>query len=194
MGDGEGGSEVYSVAPLSLNTQVPTIDGFKKLSDIQIGDMVFNPKGEPVEVDYISPIVNYDTYKIIFEDGTEVIATANHLWTVEEKSSNGKGKSQIYKTKTVETKDIKIKYGGSYATKIKLSEPLQFEEKQLPIDPYTLGAWLGDGRSNRGNICTHFEDHEIWENIEKNGYKLSFQNNKIETIKYYTVLGARPAA
>ena len=153
--------------------------------------MVFNPKGEPVEVDYISPIVNYDTYKIIFEDRTEVIATANHLWAVEEKTFNGKGKSKIYKTKTVETKDIKIKYGGSYATKIKLSEPLQFEEKQLPIDPYTLGAWLGDGRSNRGTICTHFEDHEIWENIEKNGYKLSFQNNKIETIKYYTVLGLR---
>lgn len=49
-----------------------------------------------------------------------------------------------------------------------LQEPVQYNEQSLPIDPYTLGAWLGDGYSASGNICG--VDHEVINKISSDGF------------------------
>jgi len=41
----------------------------------------------------------------------------------------------------------------------------------LPLDPYVLGAWLGDGTSANGGITG--QDAEIWGRIERAGYRMS---------------------
>lgn len=47
-------------------------------------------------------------------------------------------------------------------------EPLDLPRAALPIDPYTLGAWLGDGTSSCGDITGL--DPEVWETVELAGY------------------------
>lgn len=48
---------------------------------------------------------------------------------------------------------------------------LNLPEADLPIDPYVLGLWLGDGTSVRGEITAHPRDHEHYrEQIELAGY------------------------
>lgn len=190
VGDNEPGPEVYAVAPLSLKTIVVTTDGVKTIGDIVPGDYVFSPEGKPVEVDYVSPVVARDTYKISFDDGAEVIATGNHPWSVEQLCSNGKNKPLAWKTKTVTTSEIKTDYNRRKATRIKCSQPLEFSHKELKIAPYVLGAWLGDGRNNRGMICGHSDDEEIRATIEESGYKLSYSAQQNNTV-YYTPLGLR---
>lgn len=184
--------ENYAVAPLSLDTRVPTREGIKKLKELKAGDYVFSPNGNQCRVNYLSPIVKKDTYEIIFDGGEKIISTDNHLWTLEVLSSNGAGKSLAWKNKTVTTKDIfsRVKYNKRNANRIRCAEPLKFEKKDLCIDPYVLGAWLGDGRNNRGLICGHFEDIEIRQQIEKRGYKLSYTRQQKNTV-YFTVLGLR---
>jgi len=54
---------------------------------------------------------------------------------------------------------------------ILLALPAQMPYRELPIDPYVLGAWLGDGTSDSGGITGI--DYEIFEEIEKAGYEVT---------------------
>ena len=49
--------------------------------------------------------------------------------------------------------------------------PLNLPALDLPIQPYTLGAWLGDGTSLTGQVCGI--DAEVFQEIESEGYTVS---------------------
>lgn len=51
---------------------------------------------------------------------------------------------------------------------VKVAGPLMLPEADLPIAPYFLGAWLGDGSSYSNQITT--ADPELLTEIEKDGY------------------------
>jgi hypothetical protein len=61
---------------------------------------------------------------------------------------------------------------------IRLTKPLELEAKELPIDPYLLGAWLGDGHSNAGRLTGR--DPEVWEEFEKAGFKVTHRCDNLE--------------
>lgn len=192
---GEQLAEVYVAAPLCLNTPLLTTRGWKTIGTVNVGDHVFNENGYPCPIDYLSPIVKRKTYKIIFDDGSIITATDNHLWTVEQLSSMGKGKTQKYKQKTLTTEQIKkrIRYGKAYANRIPISKMIDFDYKELPLDPYLLGIWLGDGKSDQGSICKDEKDIEIINEIKNRGYELSDYRDKTRQphIMRPTIFGIR---
>ena len=53
---------------------------------------------------------------------------------------------------------------------VRNARPAQFPEADLPIGPYTLGAWLGDGHTAAARITT--PDPEVLAEIEKEGYRI----------------------
>lgn len=53
---------------------------------------------------------------------------------------------------------------------VRVAEALQFPEAELPIAPYTFGAWLGDGDSKGGGITS--ADPELLAYIEDDGYEV----------------------
>jgi hypothetical protein len=57
--------------------------------------------------------------------------------------------------------------GAVNSYSIRVAAPLQAADAELPVPPYTLGAWLGDGWSATGAITT--ADAEILTEIEKEG-------------------------
>lgn len=59
---------------------------------------------------------------------------------------------------------------------IRVTEPLQLPEVDLPVPPYTLGAWLGDGSKDSGGFTGI--DEEIWERIEADGYEISHSESE----------------
>lgn len=59
---------------------------------------------------------------------------------------------------------------GSFNHIVPLAGPLQFPEQSLPVAPYTLGAWLGDGTSSSGDIIS--EDTAIIDAIRADGYQV----------------------
>lgn len=65
---------------VSIETPVPTPSGWATMGDIKVGDRVFDEAGKPCNVLYVSPEQFDDTYKIIFSDGSEIIAGASHQW------------------------------------------------------------------------------------------------------------------
>ena len=80
--------------------------------------------------------------------------------------------------KTTEEIAATILVGGSGNKKhllnhsIYLTEPVEMPHADLPIDPYVLGAWLGDGNSNGGShyTATDADGPEILKHFAAAGY------------------------
>ena len=49
------------------------------------------------------------------------------------------------------------------------AKPLNTEKSSLPLDPYLLGCWLGDGSKSCG-IITQATDSPLWEELKSRGY------------------------
>ena len=84
---------------LSLDTPIPTPEGWKKMEELQEGDIVFDDKGKPTKILVTSDIFyNHDCYKVTFEDGEEIIADAEHIWRVMTKESRRAFKRKCKRT------------------------------------------------------------------------------------------------
>lgn len=73
---------------------------------------------------------------------------------------------------------------------VPIAGALDLPEASLPVPPYALGAWLGDGNSRTGRIYLHDDDSEILDRIRAEGFNV----RKIESDKFaWCVLGlAKP--
>lgn len=179
---------------LNLETELPTPTGFIKLKDLREGDELFDDKGNVCKCIKLHPIhKSPESYKVTFDDGTTIDACADHLWmTYTKKDRNIEGRNN-YKLKrrairreqgkeykpflernstlqpTIKTtKEIleTLKHGKEYNHSIPVIPYADYSEKELPIDPYILGIWLGDGASIGGLITS--ADPEIFEGYEHN--------------------------
>jgi len=196
---------------LDIETPILTTNGWKKMRDVVIGDVVFDENGNPCNVIATSPIMyNHDVYDVVFDDRTVITADAGHLWLTSTRAS--RRSQQVYEKKlrcgrlknngrrkykpippsiktTLEIKNtlkIKEKNGERTNHSIPMAKPVKFPERNLPIPPYTLGIWLGDGNSNDGAITC--AEEEILEEIKKDGFKI----RKRKSRKYeYGILGLR---
>lgn len=195
--DDEPGAEVYAAAPIDVGTLVPTPTGWTTMGDITVGDTVYGIDGAPRAVLAVSPVwEDRPCYEVAFDDGTTVVTDAEHLWTVdsvhlgESKAGHPRGFSPRFDRtlstaqigETVRTPDGRANY------RIPAAGPIQADDIELPIPPYTLGAWLGDGRSNRGSLTGHPDDWQVMERVERDGYEISVQADRLLR---YTARGLR---
>lgn len=72
---------------VSLDTEIPTPDGWKLMKDIHVGDYVFGQDGQPSRVLYESEIFHKPMFEVTLDDGTKIKASADHIWTVQTKDS-----------------------------------------------------------------------------------------------------------
>ena len=91
---------------LSLDTEIPTPDGWKLMRDIHAGDYVFGQDGKPSKVLVESEVFDKPMYLVTFEDGATIKASADHIWTVCDKY--GAAKADI----TTEEMHEMLFYGG----------------------------------------------------------------------------------
>lgn len=166
---------------LSLEEDIPTPDGWKKMKDIHPGDFVFGSNGKKTKVLVESEIFHKPMYKVTFEDGSEVKASADHIWTVQTKRSRRAVREGRRINKWVETTTEKMAEdfahiradgkGTEYRYRVPMNGTVEYDEKDLPINPYTFGVWLGDGTSKDMTITCSDEDRaEMTKNIEAEGY------------------------
>jgi hypothetical protein len=177
---------------LDADTEILTTRGFVTMRDIREGDEVYHPSGCLTRVTAVSEIMHdHDCYQVTTTDGRAVTADRDHLWTVTDKRrSRGLGPRgnsvRWFETFTMTTGEMascgvsRYKSGGRssvatgkrYATNeyrfvLPQQEPVKSPEVPLPIDPYVLGAWLGDGHSgSAGFTCA---DEEIVTEILRAG-------------------------
>jgi hypothetical protein len=148
---------------LSLDTKIPTPTGWTTMGDLKIGDIIFGRDGKQSKVIGKSPIQEIDTYEIEFDNGEIIKACSEHLWKVSHSDWNHKEK--VLKTFDIIKKFTSLKNSKkSSSIYIKIANSLNLPETFLPIDPYTLGVWLGDGSRSNGAITGLYEDIEFISN------------------------------
>lgn len=176
--DSKSGLIILDYKGLPLDTPIATTDGWKLIKDIKIGDMVFDKNGKPTKVLHVSEIHNNPCYKMKFDNNDEIIADCDHRWEISfwrRKMKNGKYHVD-YEDKVMTTKEI-FDYVNNLENrislnipKIRIAKPIDCEKANLPIDPYVFGCWLGDGNSADGKITNMYQ--ELWDEIERRGYKI----------------------
>jgi len=183
---------------LALDTLLPTPTGYTTMGEVQVGDFLISPSGKPVRVLATTEIMHdRPCYEMTFSTGEKVICDENHEWVTDARINlvgcRGVGRKMGESTtKTRTTKDISesLVFGTrrDLNHSIKVSSAIQLDEARLPIAPYTLGAWLGDGNSDSARITCSYLDHEVIERIRQDGYfceesKSTNQNTGIYCIR-----------
>ena len=127
-----------------IDSKLLTPNGWTLMGNIKVGDSVFGSDGYPHIISGVFPQGIKDVYKVTFTDGSFTECCDEHLWEVQTPLRKFRG----YSSHIVQLKDIKNNlHDINNNTKffIPITKPVQFEEKKLPISPYTFGALLGDG-------------------------------------------------
>lgn len=157
-------SAVSEDQPLALDTIVRTTQGWTTIANIGVGDEVYDEHGSPQAVCRHTPVMyGLDCYRVTFDDGQEVVASASHGWTVERKRLHG----DYHITETLTTEDLASGYRDSMG-RGRVRIPLVAAgspDVDLPIDPYILGLWLGDGNRCNGTFAIRWQHRDEIEAI-----------------------------
>lgn len=122
--------------------KIYTPNGIKKWKDINIGDYIYSSDNKLTKVINI-PFDNItDIYELTLKDGRKVKASSNHLWKIIDWNN---------KEKILSTNDMinnYYRYKGKYKEYkyyIPKNEGVEFNKKNILINPYLLGLSIGDG-------------------------------------------------
>lgn len=137
----------------------------KSVGELKIGDKIYDNTGKLTEVIHLNPIIFEEVYEVEFEDGDIIECNADHLWFVKDSSFDKRNK---YDTKWVtRSTDFiynnfnRVKRGkkaekgwNDYRFFVPMNNPIEYPKMlRLPVAPYILGLWLGDGYSASPAIC-----------------------------------------
>lgn len=110
-------------------------DREKMIGNIVVGDKIYDDKGNLVKVVGVYPQGKVTTYRVVFEDGRNVICCGNHQWRV-----NHGGKWHVRSLRSIAGLDYK-------SMSIPVGEALNYPTAKLPVPPSAyasmLAAYLG---------------------------------------------------
>ncbi|HYX12442.1 MAG TPA: dCTP deaminase, partial [Candidatus Acidoferrum sp.] len=154
---------------LAIDTPVPTPVGWRTMADLAPGDFVFDETGAPtVVVAATPPMIGRPCREVIFSDGQRVVADAQHQWVTVDKRGRRFGRMRLEIRETDEIART-IRVSGESNHHVPLAGPVQYPTRiDLPIEPYTLGAWLGDGTTTKAELTSW--DPEVLIQVSGDGY------------------------
>lgn len=164
----------------TLNSLLATPYGWRRMGDVRIGDWVFGQDGCPVQIIGVYPQGKKSTYRIIFTDGSSVECTDDHLWNVRLVGAKDNNKWRTLDLNTIRTQRWNNKekrytksslekpwldHRGHARYHIPICDPVQYPNIDLPLQPYLLGALLGDGGLGNGTVMFTSEDDDVLDRV-----------------------------
>lgn len=139
---------------LALDTPIPTPCGWTTMGSLEVGDQVFDKDGNPTTVVNATEIMyDHRCFKVVFSDGSEVVADEDHNWWVKDRRDGAfHTKTTGELSKDFEQFSASGKRDRNYS--VPVAGPVRYPEKDHAIHPYVLGAWLGDGSNNAAVITS----------------------------------------
>ena len=168
---------------LSLDTPLPTPTGWTTMGEVQPGDILLDETGEPTAVTFKSDVQYDDTYLVKFSDGAEIVASGPHQWNTLTQKVRGNISRRRHvldwrdhweESATLTTVDIADTLRPSNARNhaIPINRAIVGAGADLPVDPYILGAWLGDGASADASMTAGSHARFIVDEFAERGYEL----------------------
>ncbi|MBI3903520.1 MAG: replicative DNA helicase [Nitrosomonadales bacterium] len=123
-----------------LDSHVRTLNGWKQMGKLEVGDALASVDGRPSMVTGVFPQGLKQVYRITFSDGRSAECCAEHLWRVHSRHWDS--------ARVLETRELmRLLQSKRHQGRIWIKRPSgDFgHHDPLPIDPWVLGALLGDG-------------------------------------------------
>lgn len=135
---------------LAYDTPVLMYDGnIKCVQDINIGDKIMGDDSTPRNILSLAR-GQEEMFEIRPTKGESYTVNKSHILSL--KYNTGKKKNEIIDISVEEFLKLPKWYHGRANPLVGFRVPVHFEEKELPIDPYLIGLWLGDGASHHSAI------------------------------------------
>ncbi|WP_285733241.1 replicative DNA helicase [Nocardiopsis sp. ATB16-24] len=165
---------------LALDTPLPTPDGWTTMGEVEVGGRLIAADGTPTRVVAATEVMtDRPCFEVVFDDGTTVVADAEHQWSTHTHASRhavrevGTGDAapgalpQVRTTREI-ARTLRPETGERGANhSVANTAPVELPERELPLPPYFLGVWLGDGASHAARITV--DDPEILLHVEAEG-------------------------
>jgi len=177
------GSEKVGKA-LDVKTLIPTPAGFKKMGDLNLGDEVLNADGGICTVIAATNVMlNRPCYRVTMSNGSSLIADESHLWRT--RLLNNTNSTPTIRTTLEILESLEIEKNNNQTSNhlIPWHNGAKYPEKELPIDPYVLGVWLGDGTSSCATFTIAERDKDIIERMRQRGQFINELESKGNCIR-----------
>ncbi|MEK6880747.1 MAG: LAGLIDADG family homing endonuclease, partial [Nanoarchaeota archaeon] len=156
MSEPEGGKAQPKWAKV-LNGNEEWVD----IGSLKIGDKIFGSDGKLTNVIGVFPQGRKEIFKVIFSDQTFTHCCKEHLWQVKTRLCRRFDcKSTVVPLEEI-INNLKLGKERRNNYSIKFCNPINFEKKSLPINPYLLGVLLGDGCFRNASILLSSGDNEL---------------------------------
>ena len=187
---------------LALGTPLPTPTGWTTMGEVAVGDEVIGADGLPTRVVAATDVMfGRPCYEVTFSDGSVIVADEQHQWLTETRASrrsfqsarDGRNRTRNQRTFAAVRTTAEIAATlrtptaeGRLNHSVTLASPLELPDRVLPLSPYVLGAWLGDGTSASAAITT--ADDEMVMHLEAEGLRVT----KTSALRRYSLRWPEP--
>lgn len=140
------GKGLYSTTKvLKFDEESNIKSNYITIKEIQIGDQIYTRDGKLTRVIGKYPQGSKQIWEVELANGQIIECDSSHLWIVTRTTHGGTKKEYVKSTQELYDDGIRVNNRLDYRNAIPLCSAIQFEEANLPIDPYILGCLLGDG-------------------------------------------------
>lgn len=187
---GESVDKIVQGNAAGLDTLIATAHGWQHMGDTKVGDEILTPFGTRTTVTGVFPKGTRPVYRVALRDGSSSEVCEQHLWQVERwkssvaylggKNESGRrryvgagpdGKTSVRVSEVIDTLELKQRVDAGRSIDLPRIAPLAYEERALPVDPYVLGAILGDGHVQpNGVVKFTCADPGTIDEIRRRGY------------------------
>lgn len=156
-----------------LYSKVLTTNGFITMGNVKFGTEVITRKGNKAKVIAVYPQGERDIYEISFSDRTSIRVSDNHLNSVFRYNQDKKVREDF----VIETKDL-IELFNKTRFKLRVDLPIvDFEEQDVPLDPYLLGCLIGDGGLHGSGNDFSNSEKDVVEKVDSLLHKIDCKLN-----------------
>lgn len=164
---------------LAIDTPIATPSGWATLGELAVGDQVFAADGTPTRIVALSSIWTDRRCLSICSDGADpIVADERHKWVTTSRAERrpwlDARRQSIKSTNEIAASLHENDRHDLVNHEFPMHGALVLPDAALPVPPYTLGAWLGDGDTRgHGTFTCHERDTEIIDRIREDGFEVN---------------------
>ncbi|HVF68778.1 MAG TPA: replicative DNA helicase [Pyrinomonadaceae bacterium] len=158
-----------------LTSPVKTPAGWSRMGELRVGDALASVDGAPSFVTGVFPQGEREVFRVTFSDGRSTLCCAEHLWRVHNRKWDSAGR--VLRTEELAALLEEPQYQKRLSVPVP-SGDFGVEIPNPPIDPWALGALIGDGRLD-GRLSFSSADAGLVSRLAKKlaaGYRLVQEN------------------
>jgi replicative DNA helicase len=146
-----------------LDAKISTPSGWTTMGALSVGDRVVGSDGKPCTVTGVFDRGEREVFRVVLDDGSSTECCDDHLWMTHTRNERRYGAGPSVRTLREIRATLTRGADGGRNHSIPYVRPVHFDGVEaLPVDPYGLGLWIGDGCAN-GNVILTNPENEIVE-------------------------------